>query len=52
MTKRLIEIDDELLESARQELGTSGIADTVRSPVEFTRIRARRRALTRYSAGS
>lgn len=29
MTKRLIEIDDALLESARAALGTSGITDTV-----------------------
>ncbi|MFJ4652826.1 DUF2191 domain-containing protein [Nocardia sp. NPDC088792] len=30
MTKRLIEIDDELLEAAQRELGTSGVSDTVR----------------------
>ncbi|MFC4126183.1 DUF2191 domain-containing protein [Nocardia rhizosphaerae] len=31
MTKRLIEIDDELLESAKAALGTSGVSDTVRA---------------------
>jgi Arc/MetJ family transcription regulator len=30
MTKRLIDIDDELLEQARAALGTDGISDTVR----------------------
>lgn len=30
MTKRLIDIDDELLDSAARELGTSGVSDTVR----------------------
>ncbi|WP_086009041.1 DUF2191 domain-containing protein [Nocardia brevicatena] len=29
-TKRLIEIDDELLDSARDALGTTGISGTVR----------------------
>lgn len=29
-TKRLIEIDDELLDAARDALGTAGISDTVR----------------------
>ncbi|MFC6013496.1 DUF2191 domain-containing protein [Nocardia lasii] len=31
MTKRLIEIDDELLESAQDALGTTGVSDTVRA---------------------
>ncbi|MET8425364.1 type II toxin-antitoxin system VapB family antitoxin [Nocardia sp. NPDC059091] len=31
MTKRLIEIDDELLDSAQRELGTTGVSDTVRA---------------------
>jgi Arc/MetJ family transcription regulator len=30
VTKRLIDIDDELLDSAARELGTSGVSDTVR----------------------
>lgn len=42
MTKRLIEIDDELLESAKRELGTKGIADTVRSALEFAAARSAR----------
>ncbi|MGI8868413.1 MAG: DUF2191 domain-containing protein [Mycobacteriales bacterium] len=31
MTKRLIDIDDELLDSAARELGTDGVSDTVRT---------------------
>ncbi|MCO7221500.1 DUF2191 domain-containing protein [Klenkia sp. PcliD-1-E] len=31
MTKRLIDIDDDLLAQARRELGTTGISDTVRT---------------------
>ena len=31
MTKRLIEIDDELLESAQHALGTAGVSDTFRA---------------------
>lgn len=31
MTKRLIELDDEMLEEARQALGTEGVSDTVRA---------------------
>lgn len=30
MTKRLIDLDDELLARAQRELGTSGVSDTVR----------------------
>jgi Arc/MetJ family transcription regulator len=42
MTKRLIEIDDDLLENAREELGTTGIADTVRSALQFAAARSAR----------
>lgn len=31
MTKRLIDLDDELLAQARAELGTEGVTDTVRA---------------------
>ena len=31
MTKRLIDLDDELLTAARRELNTSGVSDTVRA---------------------
>ena len=31
MTKRLIDLDDELLSSAKAELGTAGVSDTVRA---------------------
>ena len=30
MTKRLIDLDDELLASAQRELNTTGVSDTVR----------------------
>jgi Arc/MetJ family transcription regulator len=30
VTKRLIDLDDDLLEAAQRELGTSGVSDTVR----------------------
>lgn len=31
MTKRLIDLDDELLAAAQSELGTTGVSDTVRA---------------------
>lgn len=31
MTKRLIELDDELLSAAQRELHTNGVSDTVRA---------------------
>ncbi|MBH0775978.1 DUF2191 domain-containing protein [Nocardia bovistercoris] len=31
MTKRLVDLDDELLDAAKQELGTTGVSDTVRT---------------------
>ncbi len=34
MTKRLIDLDDELLARARRELNTSGISDTVRAALQ------------------
>ena len=35
MTKRLIELDDELLAAAQHELGTTGLADTVRTALRL-----------------
>lgn len=35
MTKRLIDLDDELLASAQEFLGTSGITDTVRAALQY-----------------
>jgi len=34
MTKRLIDLDDELLKVARLELGTTGVSDTVRTALQ------------------
>lgn len=42
MTKRLIDIDDELLAAARAELGTTGIADTVRTALTLAAQRSAR----------
>lgn len=35
MTKRLIELDDELLADAQRELHTSGVSDTVRTALRY-----------------
>jgi hypothetical protein len=42
VTKRLIDIYDELLASARRELGTTGIADTVRTALTLAANRSAR----------
>jgi Arc/MetJ family transcription regulator len=42
MTKRLIELDDELLAAAQRELNTVGIADTVRSALRLAATRSAR----------
>jgi hypothetical protein len=42
VTKRLIDIEDELLETAKRELGTTGIADTVRSALQLAATHAAR----------
>ncbi|TLF76022.1 DUF2191 domain-containing protein [Nocardia cyriacigeorgica] len=42
MTKRLIDIDDDLLEAAQQELGTSGVSDTVRAALRSAAVAAAR----------
>jgi Arc/MetJ family transcription regulator len=39
VTKRFIEIDDELLETARRELGTASATDTVRAALGFAAAR-------------
>lgn len=50
MTKRLIDIEDDLLESARRELATSGIADTVRSALSLAATRSARLAEVEWLA--
>ena len=42
MPKRLIDIDDNLLESAQRELGTSGVSDTVRAALQHAAAAAAR----------
>ena len=34
MTKRLIDLDDELLASAQRELNTTGVSDTIRAALQ------------------
>jgi Arc/MetJ family transcription regulator len=34
MTKRLIDLDDDLLAAAQRELGTTGVSDTVRRALQ------------------
>jgi Arc/MetJ family transcription regulator len=53
MTKRLIDIDDELLDGARDALGTEGIADTVRAALrEAIALKARREHVLWLEAGA
>jgi Arc/MetJ family transcription regulator len=58
MTKRLIDIDDELLREARDALGTRTIKDTVASALEHTVRSTQRRtqlseaALKRFASAS
>ena len=47
MTKRLVEIDDQVLEGARQALGTCTIKDTMNTALEESVRAARRRAVTK-----
>ena len=42
MTKRLIDIDDELLDAAARELGTAGVSDTVRTELRQAAVAAAR----------
>ncbi len=46
MTKRLVEIDDEVLENARRSLGTLTIKDTVNTALAESVKAARRQAIT------
>lgn len=47
MTKRLVDIDDEVLESAREALGTTSLKDTVNTALGEAAHAAHRRGLTR-----
>lgn len=42
MTKRLIDLDDELLAGAQRELGTTGVSDTVRAALQQVAARSAR----------
>ena len=46
MTKRLVDIDDNVLAEARAALGTSTLKDTVNGALHETVMAARRRAIT------
>lgn len=58
MTKRLIDVEDEVLEAARRVLGTATIKDTVNTALRATVQAAERRqrvdvaALRRFAAAS
>ncbi len=49
MTKRLVDIDDNVLAEARAALGTSTLKDTVNGALHETALAARRRAITAES---
>ncbi|MGI8592680.1 MAG: DUF2191 domain-containing protein [Nakamurella sp.] len=51
MTKRLIDLDDELLEAARLDLGTSGVSDTVRTALQQATARAARMRQVQWLTG-
>jgi Arc/MetJ family transcription regulator len=47
MTKRLVDVDDDLLEQARQILGTTTLKDTVNESLRGTLRTARRKPITK-----
>jgi Arc/MetJ family transcription regulator len=47
MTKRLVDVDDDLLEQARQVLGTTTLKDTVNESLRGTVRSARRKTITK-----
>ncbi len=52
MTKRLIDLDDELLADAQRELNTAGVSDTVRTALQQAAARsARARQVTWLQEG-
>jgi Arc/MetJ family transcription regulator len=52
MTKRLIDLDDELLADAQRELNTTGVSDTVRTALKQATARsARARQVTGLQEG-
>ena len=52
MTKRLIDLDDELLADAQRELNTTGVSDTVRTALtQATARSARARQVTWLQEG-
>jgi Arc/MetJ family transcription regulator len=52
VTKRLIDIDDELLAAARREVDTTGIADTVRCALRLAATRSARMRQADWLAGA
>lgn len=52
MTKRLVDLDDDLVENAKRELGTTTLAETLRTALrEAAAIRARSRQITWLTQG-
>lgn len=48
MTKRLIDLDDELLAAAQRELNTTGVSDTVRAALQLAAARSARARQMRW----
>ncbi|MBN9609930.1 MAG: DUF2191 domain-containing protein [Actinobacteria bacterium 69-20] len=48
MTKRLIDLDDDLLAEARRELSTTGVSDTVRAALRQAAANASRARQVRW----
>jgi len=47
MTKRLVDIDDEVLDEAKRALGTTTLKDTINSSLRESVAAARRREITK-----
>lgn len=47
MTKRLVDIDDEILEQAREALGTTSLKETINEALRAALVTARRRSITK-----
>jgi len=47
VTKRLVDIDDEILDEARRVLGTATLKDTVNESLRSTVLAAQRRKITK-----
>lgn len=51
MTKRLIDLDDDLLAAAQRELNTTGVSDTVRAALQQAAARSARARQVEWLTG-